>query len=118
MQIFGRWWPKQKHEKFAKINLYYVHKFIEPLAQPEPAKRTLGGPLHTNTVADTHIHSGHVLAVFDMQISTVLPPPAASTPKITANQLWQDTARMVRMARMAGRGTVSEVGKSRARHRM
>lgn len=71
------WWPKQKHEKFAKINLYYVHKFIESLAQPEPAK-DFARPLHTHThIRHFHRYSyicilaGCVLAVFDMQISTV-----------------------------------------------
>lgn len=64
MQISHFGWPKQKHEKFAKINLYYVHKFIEPLALPEPAK---GHYTHTHTL----IRTEDVLAVFDMQISTV-----------------------------------------------
>jgi len=76
-------WPKQKHEKFAKINLYYVHKFIEPLAQPEILQKDI-----THTHREARLSWPFLICKFQQS-----PPPAASTPKITANQLWQDMAR-------------------------
>jgi len=95
-------WPKQKHEKFAKINLYYVHKFIEPLAQPEVLQKD---------ITHTHIQKSEaVLAVFDMQISTVASSGCVNTQNNSQSTVaghgqgvgMVGMGRMVGMVRMAG----------------